>query len=239
MRKTTSSLGHVPGLNWEFDEAVTAAFDDMLERSIPDYGCMRQLVTRMARRFIQRGSRVIDLGASRGDMICRIGPYSGAKFVAIENSPPMLEVLRARFANAPHVTVVDLDLAKTAHLRPREHASVVLAVLTLQFLKPMARRRVMQQAFEALKPGGAFVVVEKVEGSSWLTQGVLRAEYEEMKHRHGYSRDEIDRKRLSLRGVLLPQTHEANERQLDDAGFRHVECFWRTLNFAAWIAVKQ
>ena len=29
-----------------------------------------------------------------------------------------------------------------------------------------------------------------------------------------------------------------NEDLLEGAGFRDVECFWRCLNFSAWVAVK-
>jgi tRNA (cmo5U34)-methyltransferase len=33
-------------------------------------------------------------------------------------------------------------------------------------------------------------------------------------------------------------TAKWNEDLLRDAGFRTVECFWRHLNFAGWVAVK-
>jgi tRNA (cmo5U34)-methyltransferase len=55
---------------------------------------------------------------------------------------------------------------------------------------------------------------------------------------HGYGEDEIERKRLSLEGVLVPQPAAWNEAVLRDAGFVDVECFWRCLNFAAWVGVK-
>lgn len=33
-------------------------------------------------------------------------------------------------------------------------------------------------------------------------------------------------------------TARFNEEMLTDAGFSHVECFWRWCNFAGWIAVR-
>jgi tRNA (cmo5U34)-methyltransferase len=36
----------------------------------------------------------------------------------------------------------------------------------------------------------------------------------------------------------VPVTAAWNEDLLQQAGFRHVECFWRWLNFGGWIAVK-
>jgi tRNA (cmo5U34)-methyltransferase len=43
---------------------------------------------------------------------------------------------------------------------------------------------------------------------------------------------------LSLEGVLVPVTAAWNEYLLRSAGFSHVDCFWRWMNFAAWVAVK-
>ena len=53
-----------------------------------------------------------------------------------------------------------------------------------------------------------------------------------------YSQDEIDAKRHSLEGVLVPVTARWNEDLLSTAGFDHVDCFWRWMNFAGWIAVR-
>jgi hypothetical protein len=39
--------------------------------------------------------------------------------------------------------------------------------------------------------------------------------------------------------VLVPVSAAANEELLRGAGFDAVECVWRCLNFAAWVAVKR
>jgi len=62
--------------------------------------------------------------------------------------------------------------------------------------------------------------------------------YYRMKESKGYSHDEIERKRLSLEGVLVPVTARFNEMLLRGAGFRQVDCFWRWMNFCGWVAVK-
>jgi tRNA (cmo5U34)-methyltransferase len=59
-----------------------------------------------------------------------------------------------------------------------------------------------------------------------------------MKGRNGYTEEEINSKRIALEGVLVPVTANWNEQLLRDAGFTQVECFWRNLNFAGWIAIK-
>ena len=54
----------------------------------------------------------------------------------------------------------------------------------------------------------------------------------------GLYTEEIERKRLALEGVLVPMTAHWNEDLLRQAGFQQVECFWRYLNFAGWLAIK-
>ena len=62
--------------------------------------------------------------------------------------------------------------------------------------------------------------------------------YYEMKAEHGYSEEDIERKRLALEGVLVPLTASANEQLLRDAGFRNVETIWAWGNFRGWMASK-
>ena len=82
------------------------------------------------------------------------------------------------------------------------------------------------------------ILVEKVQGGSpWLERRLVGV-HEGMKRENGYTQEEIDRKRMSLAGVLVPLTAAENEELLRRAGFREVECVWRALNFAAWVGVK-
>jgi tRNA (cmo5U34)-methyltransferase len=59
-----------------------------------------------------------------------------------------------------------------------------------------------------------------------------------MKRANGYSEEQIVRKRLALEGVLVPMTARGNEELLATAGFEAIDCFWRWMNFAAWVAVR-
>jgi len=242
-----SSLGHVPSGRWTFDDSVTAVFDDMLQRSIPQYEVMRATVHILARDFIRSGKLVVDLGASSGEGIAPLvqdeaarGSAAPARFVAIECSPAMLTELRQRFVSSDGtglVTIVDHDL-RSGLPDLGEEASLILSVLTLQFVPMEYRQQLIQAAYEALAPGGAMILVEKVLGSgAWLDKQFVR-HYLDNKMLNGYSAEEVDRKRLSLEGVLVPVTARWNEDMLQRAGFSEIDCFWRWLNFAGWLAVK-
>jgi tRNA (cmo5U34)-methyltransferase len=236
-----TSLGHTPtGRHWEFDTSVTAVFDDMLRRSIPQYEVMRHAVTDLATRYIKPNTDVVDLGCSLGEALVPLVDRFGAdcRYVGVEVSQPMLEAARIRFRrliDAGVVQILDLDL-RTGF--PRVSASVVLSVLTIQFTPIEHRLRILESIHASLLTGGAFIFVEKVIGASASLDHDFVEIYYEFKRASGYTREEIERKRLSLEGVLVPVTARWNEELLRTVGFRHLDCFWRWMNFAGWIAVK-
>jgi len=237
---TDDSRGHLPeGDKWEFDSGVTECFEDMLRRSIPQYDVMRRAVFDLTGQYRVRDTAIVDLGASRGDglepMLKEWGCYN--QWIAVEVSEPMLEVLRQRFSgwiSNGVLQVLDTDLTETF---PPVDASVVLSVLTLQFIPIECRVQLLQRAFDALRPGGAMIVVEKVLGDTAPLDDVFVALYYGFKG-ESYTEDEIQRKRMSLRGVLVPLTAQWNVEMLRRVGFRQVDCFWRWMNFAGWVAVK-
>ncbi len=240
-RAGATSLDHLPGGPWEFDDEVTHVFDDMLERSIPQYDTMRGLVFEVGKRFVRPGATVIDLGCSRGEALAPFVHTFGneCSYVGVEVSPPMLDVCRKRFASqlaAGEFSLLDLDL-RTGY--PDADAALTLAVLTLQFVPIEHRARVVHEIYEHTTPGGALVLVEKVLGNAATTDRLITDVYYDLKRANGYGEEEIERKRLSLEGVLVPVAAEWNEDLLRRAGFDEVECFWRCLNFAGWVAIKR
>ncbi|HXY94814.1 MAG TPA: methyltransferase domain-containing protein, partial [Acidimicrobiia bacterium] len=234
-----SSVGHRPDGTWTFDDGVTRVFDDMLARSIPQLDVMRELVFRVGSAFVRPGSAVVDLGCSRGGSLARfVDGCPDATFVGVDRSAPMLAACRDRFGEEVAQGRVRLEALDLDEAYPAAHPSLTLAVLTLQFVQPEVRPRVVRDAYEHARPGGAIVVVEKVRGGSAESDALLTALYEAMKRANGYSDADIERKRLSLDGVLVPLTPAENVELLEQSGWHDAECFWRSLNFAAWVAVK-
>jgi len=229
-----------PQGRWEFDEGVTHVFDDMLARSIPQYEVMRQACFDLGSHYVRRSTAVIDLGCSRGEALARFVNRFGAhnRFIGVEVSQPMIEAARERFKGLIECGIVeirDLDL-RTNY--PPVNASLTLGVLTVQFVPIEYRQMLIQRAYDHTIAGGAVILVEKVLGASADIDAVMVETYLAMKAANGYTQEQIARKRLSLEGVLVPVTAAWNEELLKQAGFRQVDCFWRWMNFAGWLAVK-
>lgn len=235
----------VPGNKWEFDGNVAKCFNDMLKRSIPGYLDMRGLCYSLGKTFINNGSTVIDLGASRGEALRPFlegSCYGRAKnFIGLEISDPMRQEMEKEFGHLDKVEIHDYDLRSIDTMDFSVHdknIDLVLSILTLLFTPIQYRSKIIKNVYDMLSPGGAFILVEKVLGGCCETDDLLVDAYYEMKSANGYSPDDIQRKKASLEGVQVPITYEANVDLLKAEGFSKVEGFYRNLNFAGWIAIK-
>lgn len=227
----------VPGSNWEFNAEVTACFDDMLSRSIPGYNDMRNLCTELGLRFTHLHGDIVDLGASRG---AALRPFlnQGHFCYALEVSEDMCKAMEEEFPRVQNLEIRNVDLRDPIALSGINYIKVALSVLTLQFVPIEYRARIIQNISNHMVEGGAFIFVEKITNTDSVIQELFVNTYHEFKNRNGYSLQDIEAKRASLENVLVSVTEEMNMSYLYDAGFTHVECFFRNLNFAGWIAIK-
>src|SRR5689334_11422592 len=125
----------MPNGTWEFDASVTQVFDDMLQRSIPQYEVMRRTVFELACAYVKDDETIVDLGCSRGEALApfvqKFGAYN--RYMGVEVSKPMLEAARERFASMIAAGLVDIREVDLRVAYPPVRACVTLCVLTLQF----------------------------------------------------------------------------------------------------------
>jgi len=115
---------------------------------------------------------------------------------------------------------------------------MVIMCLTLQFIRPLYRERIVEEIYRCLNPQGCFILVEKVLGEDSLLNRLFIKYYYEMKKRHHYSELEISQKREALENVLIPYKLMENRELLTKCGFRYVDVFFKWYNFSGMVAVK-
>ena len=235
---------------WEFDEAVANCFENMLERSIPQYSIMRKSVADLAYSIIAENDvkksvyQVLDIGCSDGIMIetlmKRFSEYDGTGYyTGIDVSEAMLKKAKYRLLDdivSGLVKIYNCDLREKF---PSGLYDIVTSVLSLQFVPIEYRQGIIQKIYNSLSnKDGCFIMVEKVLGNTDMLNKLFIKNYYAMKSDNGYSEEQIERKRLSLEGVLVPVTNDWNIDLLKQAGFRQVDVFWRWMNFVGYIAIK-
>jgi tRNA (cmo5U34)-methyltransferase len=226
--------------DFTFDRSVAGVFDDMVTRSVPFYTEMQRMIVEMARDFGTPGSAVYDLGCSTGTTFANIHPHLDptVRFVGFDNSQEMLDKCRSKLAAEGVDRPLDLrcrDLNEGADI---EDASLVSLVLTLQFIRPLNRTKLIADIYRGLRPQGCLLLVEKVLAEESLFNRLFIKYYYDLKRREGYSDTEIAQKREALENVLIPYKLQENIKLLRDSGFREVDVFFKWYNFCGIVAVK-
>ena len=226
--------------DFKFDDTVANVFDDMVERSVPFYAETQRMVCELTQDFAQKNTCIYDLGCSTGTTFDLLHPVidESVTFIGIDNSKPMLAKAQDKLAQVAKSRELILKHAEIENGYELKNASVVLMVLTLQFVRPLCRNKIARKIYEGLTENSALIIVEKLLSSeSTLNRHYIR-HYYDYKRRNGYSDTEITRKREALENVLIPYRMEENVDLLKEAGFRHVEDFFRWYNFSGIVAVK-
>ncbi|CAM2006663.1 carboxy-S-adenosyl-L-methionine synthase CmoA [Acanthopleuribacter pedis] len=226
--------------DFQFSDEVAAVFDDMLNRSVPFYDEVQNAIVDLVAHHYQPGTRVYDLGCSTGLMMAKLldGIEELAEIVGIDDSQAMIDKTAQRFANLPRGerVVLHREDLRTAGM---SGASAVIMNYTLQFVRPLYREQVVRRIFEALEPGGVFVLSEKVLEDSTNISRLFIDMYYQFKRRQGYSNLEISQKREMLENVLIPYKVSEQRELLCKCGFAEVETFFKWHNFASFIAIKK
>lgn len=226
--------------DFDFGPQTARVFDDMLERSVPFYDEIQRMIAEMARDFATPGSTVYDLGCSTGTTLQRLDRAlpEDIRFVGIDSSPDMLQRAGEKLSesgSARSVELLCLDLERGV---PISGASLVVMLLTLQFIRPLRREAVVADIVRGLNEGGALLLVEKVLGASSTVNRLFIRYYYDFKRRNGYSDMEIAQKREALENVLIPYQYAENQELLLRNGFRFCEPFFRWYNFCGILAIK-
>src|SRR6185503_18443366 len=214
-----------PVADFTFGEKVASVFDDMLDRSVPSYQEIQRMIAEMAADFAADGTNVYDLGCSTGNTILNMDASVGPSvtFVVIDYSEEMLKRCRQKLAERGlrhNHELICADLNQGVCI---QNASLVLMVLTLQFVRPLYRDTLTKAILQGLNENGCLILVEKVLGEDSVFNRLFIKYYYDLKKRHGYTEMEIAQKREALENILIPYKLMENREMLLRVGYRYCD----------------
>ena len=224
-----------------FNRQVVEVFDDMLERSIPCYHQITEMICTLLRHFSRPGDTVYDLGCSTGTTLLELARQlndMSLSFVGLDSSEAMIEKAEIKakmLSRKQDVSFCKLDIVDT----DLNECGAVLLNYTLQFLRPPVRQRFLKKVHNALRPGGILIVCEKVISHRPLINRAYIDLYLDFKRGKGYSETEIAKKREALENVLVPFSIHENLDLLKESGFIETESFFQWFNFVSFLSVKR
>lgn len=234
-------LSQVP--DFAFNEDVVRVFPDMIKRSVPGYPTIVENIGVLAAQFAQPNTTLYDLGSSLGAVTQALRRHvraEGCQVIAVDNSQAMVERCR-EYLNAQNsmfqellpVEVIEGDIL-ALDFKP---ASVIALNFTLQFIPPAQRLELLTRIHQALVPGGALILSEKLRFEDDQQHDLLNDLHIAFKRANGYSDLEIAQKRSAIENVMKPDSLEENRERLRAAGFSKVVPWFQCLNFASMIAL--
>ena len=224
---------------FRFDQSVADVFQDMIERSVPGYGLVLQLIGVLAEKYGQQDTRAYDLGCSLGASTLQLRRHlpNGCHVIGVDNSEAMVSRCKANLSKDNSAATYEIlleDLRETNI----QNASIVILNFTLQFVPDEQRKNILTRIFEGLNSGGILLLAEKVRFEDPAEQALMTTLHHDFKKQHGYSHLEISQKRAALENVLIPNTEKQHRQRMRDAGFSVVEQCMRCLNFSTFLGIK-
>ena len=227
--------------DFKFGANVAKVFDDMVNRSVPFYGEIQRMMAELAADHAREETFVYDLGCSTGTTMIGMDTLveKDIKFIGVDDSQEMLDKCKSKLMELGFSRPYELRCADLGQGVKIENASVVVLCLTLQFVRPIYRERLLSDIYNGLNPGGVLILVEKILAEENNFNRDFIKYYYNYKRRNHYSELEISQKREALENVLVPYKLSENITLLRDQGFAHCEVFFKWYNFAGLVAVKK
>jgi tRNA (cmo5U34)-methyltransferase len=236
MPKDNVFLGANSQAPFEFNQAVVDVFPDMLARSVPFYKeVLAQMAAIAAPVMAEMPTQTVyDLGCSQGAWVPFLTSVTPAlNYIGYDQSEGMIHRAQTWATDAIQFFVRDITTVSVF-----DNASIIACHLVLQFIDPARRPALIELMYQALPDNGIFLLVEKIHHQNPWVQDCYRNEYHAFKQRNGYSMAEVINKEVALNGVLMTQTQQDYEDQLNAAGFQTVDVFFKWFNFMGIMAKK-
>jgi tRNA (cmo5U34)-methyltransferase len=219
-------------------------FDEHIDWSIRGYSNLLGDVISFSRHFVENDTNVVDIGCSTGKTTERMLVHNkdhcnNATYVGIEIAEGFYDNLDKRLQDLnksePWAKVEFIkDDVKDYKF---DNCSLVTSIFTLQFMSKKDRKEVIQNIYNGLNDGGAFIFAEKIYTENAFIQDMLTFNYYDFKREKFDTQDIMD-KEITLRHMLKPNTWMEIETMLKSAGFKSVQVFWQNFLFLGAIAIK-
>lgn len=216
-------------------------FDNHIEKSIRGYSHLLEDIINLSKYFIEDGTNVVDIGCSTGKVTEKLIEFNkgAGSYYGIELATGFFKELDARYDQiAKKFPNTNLKFIKDDVINYTFHnCSFVTSIFTLQFMPRKNRLKVIQDIYNGLNDGGAFLFAEKTISCSPRIQEMMTFNFYDYKSKH-FTCDDILSKERTLRNMLKPNTWSELKAMLKEAGFTDVQMFWCNHLFVGALAIK-
>ncbi len=218
-----------------FDEGALQ-YDRNRRKVIPCFDDFYKTLIRLIPFDSDEKFTILDLGAGTGLVTALIfNVFPKAVVSLLDVSEKMLAKAKQRFAGKDNVQFYIMDY--NISLLPEKY-NLIVSAMSIHHLEHSDKKRLFKKIYEALSPGGHFIHAELAKGATENIEKIYQEQWR--KHLEGtdLSKDEIDviYERMSYD---IPAPLDMQLGWMCDAGFIHVDCFYKYYNFVVYAGRKK
>jgi len=218
-------------------------FDNHISQSIRGYNDLIGDVINLSQYFVENDTLVYDIGCSTGKMLKAMIEQNKtfaqkAQYIGIEIEEDFFPHFQESENN-----IIPSNLGffcgDVREIEFSSKTSLITSIFTLQFMPRQDRQNVINQIYDSLIPGGAFIFAEKTLSNHSLIQEMRTFTYYDFK-RQSFEYDDIMTKEKKLRSMLKANTRDELINMCIEAGFNEnsIDTFWQNYAFTGFIAIK-
>ena len=219
-----------------FNDEVANVFDDMVNRSVPGYEFLVENIGVLAKKFYQPNTVIYDLGSSL--CACSLSileklENDKVNIFAVDSSEAMINICKQNIRDKQikfiHSDILDINI---------DNSSIVILNLTLQFIPLEKRNNLLKKIFSQLNKGGVIIITEKIRLDKKSDDIFFKNFHDFFKQNNGYTKEEIDRKKIALSETMIIESEKIHENRFNDIGCLNFYKWFQCYNFVSWILIK-
>tara|TARA_B100000900_G_scaffold317878_1_gene276921 strand:- start:208 stop:930 length:723 start_codon:yes stop_codon:yes gene_type:complete len=219
-----------------FNNDVANVFEDMVNRSVPGYEFLIDNIGVLSKKFYQQNTSIYDLGASL--CACSLSileklDNTNVEIYAVDSSKAMIDTCKKNI-NKDEIKFINSDILDIEI----KNASVVILNLTLQFIPIEKREYLLNKIFSRLNKEGIVIITEKIKLEKKHDDSFFKNFHDFFKQNNGYTKEEIDRKKIALSEIMLIETEQNHENRFKKIGCEKFYKWFQCYNFVSWILIK-
>lgn len=185
-----------PPHHWSFElPAVASQFDSHVREQLPFYELATTAVADLVRYYLQDCGTLVDIGAATGNVSRACSEIAQERRARVINIEPSRE-MASRFSGYGELVVGRVEEVAVPP------CDVLVSFLTMAFLPPKHRRQLLAGLVKKISPGGALILLERIEPP--VAANASRLLIQAAKMRNGSSPQSVVAKEVSIAGVLRP-----------------------------------
>lgn len=202
-------------------------YDSLIRRCVPRY---EEMTERLVEYLPAEAERVLELGCGTGNLSLRLTErYPRASITFVDASPEMVELTRARIADAhPDVAERGRFVVSRFEELEVEPESVDLATSAISLHHVVDKGALFGAVRRMIAPGGTFRFADQMWGATDANAGLNWRRWLEFCRLPGNcTEEEIESLVEHARAHDHYEPVAAHLRMLESAGFASVDCVWR------------